>query len=165
MSATLDTKLVADYLAAPTLEAHGRAYPVDIGYLDKRPIKKQVVGKLRFSGSSNVPVWELAAEAARDVLDDHDSGDILIFMPGAYEIRRTMELLPREDTDGNELALFPLHSQLSPREQDEAVSPSRRRKVIVSTNVAETSITIEGISHVIDSGLARINRFDPRRGL
>src|SRR5438445_373163 len=92
MSATLDTKLVADYLSAPTLDAHGRAYPVDIGYLDKRPIKKQVVGKLRFSGSSNVPVWELAAEAAGDVLDEHDSGDILIFMPGAYEIRRTLEL-------------------------------------------------------------------------
>ena len=161
MSATLDTKLVADYLAAPTLEAHGRAYPVDIRYLDKRPVKKQVVGKLRFSGSSNVPVWELAAEAARDVLDESDSGDILIFMPGAYEIRRTLELLPQSDA----LALHALHSQLSPREQDEAVSPSKRRKIIVSTNVAETSITIEGISHVIDSGLARINRFDPRRGL
>src|SRR5207253_9994723 len=80
MSATLDTKLVADYLAAPSLEAHGRAYPVDIRYLDKRPVKKQVVGKLRFSGSSNVPVWELAAEAARDVLDESDSGDSLIFM-------------------------------------------------------------------------------------
>jgi len=165
MSATLDTKLVADYLSSPTLEAHGRAYPVEIAYLDKRPQRKQVVGKLRRGGSMNVPVWELAAEAARDVLEEQAQGDILIFMPGAYEIRRTLELLPRDDGHGNELALFPLHSQLSPREQDEAVSPSKRRKIIVSTNVAETSITIEGISHVIDSGLARINRFDPRRGL
>src|SRR3954463_6721731 len=70
MSATLDTKLVADYLAAPTLEAHGRAYPVDIRYLDKRPVKKQVVGKLRFGGSTNVPVSELAAEAARDIIEE-----------------------------------------------------------------------------------------------
>ncbi|HEV8378122.1 MAG TPA: ATP-dependent helicase HrpB [Tepidisphaeraceae bacterium] len=165
MSATLDTKLVAEYLAAPTLEGHGRAYPVDVRYLDKRPVKKQVVGKIRTRGSMNVPVWELAAEAARDVLEEQAQGDVLIFMPGAFEIRRTVELLPREDPHGNELALFPLHSQLSPREQDEAVSPSKRRKVIVSTNVAETSITIEGIGHVIDSGLARVNRFDPRRGL
>ena len=111
MSATLDTKLVAEYLGAPTLEAHGRAYPVDLRYLDKRPVKKQVVGKLRFGGSGSVPVWELAAEAARDVLEESDEGDVLIFMPGAYEIRRTLELLPQD------LALFPLHSQLSPREQ------------------------------------------------
>src|SRR3989440_32003 len=165
MSATLDTKLVADYLAAATLEAHGRAYPVDIRYLDKRPVKKQVVGKLRFGGSANVPVWELAAEAARDVIEEEAEGDVLIFMPGAYEIRRTLELLPRQDSHGEELAVFSLHSKVSPREQDEAVSPSKRRKIIVSTNVAETSITIEGISHVVDSGLARINRFDPRRGL
>ncbi|HEV8293267.1 MAG TPA: DEAD/DEAH box helicase, partial [Tepidisphaeraceae bacterium] len=165
MSATLDTKLVAEYLASPTLAAHGRAYPVDVRYLDKRPVKKQVVGKLRKGGSMNVPVWELAAEAARDVLEEEAKGDILIFMPGAYEIRRTLELLPRGDVHGNELALFPLHSQLSPREQDEAVAPSKKRKIIVSTNVAETSITIEGISHVVDSGLARISRFDPRRGL
>src|SRR5438067_1641035 len=83
LSARLDTKLVADYLSAPTLEAHGRAYPVDIRYLDKRPVKKQVVGKVRWSGSQNVPVWELAAEAARDVLEETDAGDLLIFMPGA----------------------------------------------------------------------------------
>src|SRR5438045_2947120 len=126
MSATLDTKLVAEYLNAPTLEAHGRAYPVDIRYLDKRPVKKQVVGKLRWSGSQTVPVWELAAEAARDVLEQNYAGDILIFMPGAYEIRRTLELLPRSES----LALHALHSQLSPREQDEAVSPSKRRKII-----------------------------------
>src|SRR5258708_7390590 len=74
MSATLDTELVADYLGSPTLEAHGRAYPVDIRYLDKRPVKKQVVGKLRKAGSMNVPVWEMAAEAARDVLDEEAEG-------------------------------------------------------------------------------------------
>jgi ATP-dependent helicase HrpB len=100
-----------------------------------------------------------------DILDEEDEGDILVFMPGAYEIRRTLELLPREDGAGNPIEGFGLHSQLPPREQDEAVSPSKNRKIIVSTNVAETSITIEGIRHVIDSGLARINRFDPRRGL
>jgi ATP-dependent helicase HrpB len=165
MSATLDTKEVAEYLACPTLETHGRAYPVDIRYLDKRPARKAIVGKLRTSRSGTIPVWELAADAARDILEEEKDGDILIFMPGAYEIRRTLEMLPHEDRNGNPLALFPLHSQLSPREQDAAVGPAKGRKIIVSTNVAETSITIEGIRHVIDSGLARINRFDPRRGL
>ena len=150
MSATLDTKLVSEYLGCATLEAHGRMYPVKMRYLQKR---------------ATAEAWELAADALADVLDGDEPGDVLVFMPGVYEIRRTIELCREHGRAGEELAVLPLHSELPVREQDAAVGPSSSRKVIVSTNVAETSITIPGIRHVIDSGLARVNRFDPRRGI
>ena len=85
-------------------------------------------------------------------------------MPGGYEIRRTIEQCQRA-AGGQALSIFPLYSELPAAEQDAALAAAPNRKVIVSTNVAETSITIPGIRHVIDSGLARVNRFDPRRGV
>ncbi len=150
MSATLETKRVSEYLQCPTLETHGRAYPVQMRYL-QRP--------------SDANPWELAADALDDILDADSDGDVLVFMPGAYEIRRTIELCREHARMGQELAIYALHSEMPVREQDAAVGPSEHRKVIVSTNVAETSITIPGIRHVVDSGLARVNRFDPRRGI
>lgn len=150
MSATLETKRVSEYLKCPTLEAHGRAYPVKMRYL-QRP--------------SDADPWELAADALADILDADSEGDVLVFMPGAYEIRRTIELCREHARMGQELAIYALHSELPVREQDAAIGPNKQRKVIVSTNVAETSITIPGIRHVVDSGLARVNRFDPRRGI
>ncbi|HEX2970848.1 MAG TPA: ATP-dependent helicase HrpB [Tepidisphaeraceae bacterium] len=150
MSATLDTKLISDYLNCPTLEAHGRLYPVETRYVQQR---------------TQADPWELAADAVADILDHNEPGDVLVFMPGVYEIRRTTELCQRHSNSSEPLAIYPLHAELPAKEQDEALAPSRDRKVIVSTNVAETSITIEGIRHVIDSGLARVNRFDPRRGI
>jgi ATP-dependent helicase HrpB len=151
MSATLDVQRLQEYLACPVVEAKGRLYPVDIHYLAKR---------------SSVPCWDLAAEALLTVLESGRSGDVLVFMPGAYEIRRTIESC-RRAVGGEPLRLLPLHGELPTAEQDRAVRPTedRQRKVIVATNVAETSITIEGVSHVIDSGLARVQRFDPRRGI
>ncbi len=154
MSATLDAERVARYLGgAPALSASGRLYPVSISFLDRPPTK---------------PVWEMAAEALDRVLDVEPAGDVLIFMPGAYEIDRTIEqcrqtLKRRDET----FELFPLHGSLPPAEQDRAVEPAApgTRKVIVATNVAETSITIEGVRAVIDSGTARIHRVDPKRGL
>lgn len=163
MSATLDTKLISEYLNCPILEAPGRAYPVEIRYLDKRPVRRAVVGKLH-TGRNDVPPWDLAADALAEIVESNEPGDVLIFMPGAYEIRRTIELCQQIGRDEN-LSVFPLYSELPVREQDAALSPCENRKVIVSTNVAETSITIEGVRHVIDSGLARMNRFDPRRGI
>jgi len=91
-------------------------------------------------------------------------GDVLIFMPGAYEIGRTIEAIGHLNS-ARGWALLPLYGELPPAEQDRAVRPLAGRKVVVATNVAETSITIEGIQAVIDSGLARVARFDPHRGI
>lgn len=152
MSATLDTQRVGDYLRCPKLTAQGRTYPVDVRYLEKR---------------SQSPAWELAADALADIVAADEPGDVLIFMPGAYEIRRTIETC-RRVAPGEAMEFFPLHGELPVAQQDAALrsgGADAPRRVIVSTNVAETSITIEGIRHVIDSGQARINRFDPRRGI
>lgn len=150
MSATLDVQLVARYLACPIIEAHGRTFPVRMHYLGSR---------------SQSPPWELAADALAQILNEEKEGDVLIFMPGGHEIRRTIEACRRHQRPDDPIALFPLYSELPARQQDAALAPHPHRKVIVSTNVAETSITIEGVRHVIDSGLARVNRFDPRRGI
>ncbi len=92
------------------------------------------------------------------------AGDVLVFMPGAYEINRTIAAI-RASQVGSQFMVLPLHGELPPADQDAAVSPQRKRKVIVSTNVAETSLTIDGVTSVVDSGLARIARFDPHRGI
>ena len=91
-------------------------------------------------------------------------GDVLIFMPGAFEIHRTIDAVRRSRV-GSEFVVLPLHGELPVAEQDAALAAYGRRKVVVSTNVAETSLTIDGVRVVIDSGLARIARFDPYRGI
>jgi len=151
MSATLDVTALATALDCPVIEAHGRAYPVDIHY---RP------------GAAQKPPWEQAAAALVDVLEHNSEGDVLIFMPGAYEIHRTIEAAQQRLRNHAEpLTFFPLHGTLSAAQQDAAVGPCSQRKIIVATNVAETSITIEAVRHVIDAGLARIQRHDARRGI
>ncbi|MFA6107667.1 MAG: ATP-dependent helicase HrpB [Candidatus Latescibacterota bacterium] len=151
MSATLDAEAVATALDCPLIEAHGRIYPVEVEYAP---------------GSPTAPPWERAVTALRLLLSRQPTGDVLVFMPGAYEIRRTIEAAEQALRGFPEpLAFFPLHGSLSAAAQDAAVAPSPRRKVIVATNVAETSITIEGVGHVIDAGLARVHRHDPRRGI
>lgn len=152
MSATLETALLTDYLKpVEVLESPGKMFPVTLEYLPK---------------PDDAPAWELAAEACERVLNSGKcpEGDILIFMPGAYEIQRTLNAL-RDSLSGRDFAFHALHGELPPAEQDAAVSPSAKRKVIVSTNVAETSLTIDGVRVVIDSGLARVARFDPHRGI
>ena len=91
-------------------------------------------------------------------------GDALIFMPGAYEITRTVQAVARYARPGS-FVVFPLHGELPPGDQDAAVARYDRRKIVVATNVAETSLTIDGVRLVIDSGLARIPRYDPYRGI
>ena len=93
-----------------------------------------------------------------------EMGDVLVFMPGAYEIRKTIEAI-QSLPEAKHYEVLPLHGELSPGAQDRAVSRGDRAKVIVSTNVAETSITIEGVRTVIDGGLARVARYDPKRGI
>jgi ATP-dependent helicase HrpB len=149
MSATLDGDLLEKVLTPCTrLSSEGRTHPVDISYLPFDP--------------RDDPPWELAAEATADLFDKTD-GDILVFMPGAYEIARTIREI--QARLGHLCAVLPLHGELPAAEQDKAVASTDNRKVIVSTNVAETSLTIEGVRTVIDSGLARVARFDPARGI
>ncbi len=152
MSATLETGRLRDYLApCELLESAGRTHPVEIRYLPRSP------------NFDREPVWEVAARACAEVAARND-GDLLVFMPGAYEISRTVAAV-EADRALRDFEVFPLHGELPPERQDAAVSRSARRKIIVSTNVAETSLTIEGVTAVVDAGLARMARFDAHRGI
>lgn len=152
MSATLDADLLAQYLKPRVLTSAGRTFPVEIkyasdpSYTDKRPI------------------WEQAADAFSRYVNSGEQGDVLVFMPGGFEISQTIEAIRHTD-EAKGFILLPLHGELSPNDQDAAVARYPQRKVVVSTNVAETSLTIDGVRLVIDSGLARIPRFDANRGI
>src|SRR5436190_14053856 len=152
MSATLDTGLLQKYLGpCAVLSSSGRAFPVTIEYLPK-PV-----------GSNDYPIWDLAADELERIAP-YTEGDVLIFMPGKYEIGRTISAIRASHVSDRFVAL-PLHGELPPAEQDAALAHYQKRRAIVSTNVAETSLTIDGVRVVIDSGLARIARFDPNRGI
>ena len=148
MSATLDTGPIAQYLhGCPVFQSLGRAFPLEVRHLPYSPAALQVQVKNALG--------MLAAEG--------HTGHTLVFLPGA-EIRRAMrecEALAQKA----DLRLLPLHGDLSSVEQDRAVAPSQQRKVIFATNVAESSITVDGVTAVIDSGLARIASYSPWTGL
>ena len=153
MSATLDIDSLQTYLEpCARVEATGRLYPVAIRYMGAA------------LNRDAAPIWTRAANAFRTLVREKVSGNILVFMPGAYEIRKTIAAIEAL-SEASDYMVVPLHGELSADAQDKALSAGSRSKVIVSTNVAETSITIEGVHAVIDSGLARILRFDPRRGI
>src|SRR4051812_20418872 len=152
MSATLDAGALEKYLApCSILTSAGRAFPVDIEYVPK-PV-----------GGDDYPMWDLAADELERLASETD-GDVLIFMPGKYEIGRTISSV-RASRVSDRFVALPLHGDLPPAEQDAALTHYEKRRAIVATNVAETSLTIDGVRIVIDSGLARIARFDPRRGI
>ena len=147
MSATIDAERIADAIDGEVVEVDGRLHPIRIDHLRAPP---------------GDPPWELARRSLVDVLEQDDEGDVLVFMPGRFEIDRTVEVC-RGVAPG--LDVLPLHGDLSADAQDRAVQPGPRRKVIVATNIAETSITIEGVTTVIDSGLSRTARYDRVREL
>lgn len=179
MSATLEAEPVARYLAAPVpvaapvtaavsaaaagelapggqapvsapiLVSEGRTFPVEMQWLDY--------------GDSR-PVHELAADKVERIVEAGWEGDILVFMPGKGEIQATLGALAAARL-GERVSLIPLHGELGPDDQDRAFQPSPLRKIVVSTNVAETSVTIDGIRHVVDGGLARMARYDSERGI
>lgn len=149
MSATLDAKPVGEYMDAEILAAEGSMFPVSVFYTDLRDDRR--------------PAEKAAAMVARIVNAD-DPGDILVFMPGMGEIQQTLNEL-RAIRTSERLACLPLHGELPIDQQDLAFAPNALRKVIVATNVAETSVTIDGIRHVVDSGLARIARYDAESGM
>jgi len=151
MSATLDAGPVAKYLGGcPVLRSEGKLYDLEIEYTphSPAPLEEQVALALE----------RLSSPARKG------GGDVLVFLPGAAEIRRAARAIePLASRLG--LLVMPLHGDLSPAEQDRAVSPADRPKVILSTNVAESSVTIEGVTAVIDSGLARVAADSPWTGL
>ncbi|MBE6434944.1 MAG: ATP-dependent helicase HrpB [Akkermansiaceae bacterium] len=158
MSATLELDKLQAYLPQATiLRAEGRMYPVEIEYRPPIPVRDN-------RGYVNAPpVWEQCAAAVRQ-LTESTEGDILVFLPGVYEIRRTVEILENVNRmRGREV--YALHGQLTPEAQALAVDKGNTPRVIVSTNIAETSLTIEGVRAVVDSGTAREARWDPVRGL
>ena len=152
MSATLDAGALKTYLApCDVLVSQGRSFPVAIQYLAKA---------VNFETE---PVWDVAVRECERMAPGV-TGDFLVFMPGAYEIGRTVQAI-ESSRALRDFVTFPLHGELPPEQQDRAVARYDTRKIIVSTNVAETSLTIEGVTAVIDSGLARMARFDPHRGI
>ncbi|HET8724924.1 MAG TPA: ATP-dependent helicase HrpB [Anaeromyxobacteraceae bacterium] len=152
MSATLDAGPVARFLGAPSLRSEGRLFDVAVDHLSPA------------DAARDDRLEDRVAAAVRRVLSEQPAGDVLVFLPGMAEIRRAARacapLASRLDLD-----VLPLHGDLSPEEQDRAVRPAARRKVILSTNVAESSVTIDGVTAVVDSGLARVASHSPWSGL
>jgi ATP-dependent helicase HrpB len=153
MSATLDPGPVSDRLGgAPLIESAGRMFPVETRYLDR-----ESAGRLD----------DATAAAIRAALKEQ-GGSALVFLPGVGEIRRVQERLQGAGLGGGaDVDIAPLYGDLSPADQDRAISPSPpgRRKVVLSTSIAETSLTIEGVRIVIDTGQMRLPRFSPRSGM
>jgi ATP-dependent helicase HrpB len=149
MSATLDVEPLAAMLGeAPVISAEGRLFPVEERYV--------------FPGSGR-SLAERVAGAVTEALRE-TAGDILVFLPGAGEIRQAAETLQALDRAGL-ISIHPLYGDLPFGDQEKAILPGKKRKVVLATNIAETSLTIEGVQAVIDSGLARRLRYDPRTGL
>lgn len=148
MSATLESEKISSVLNAPVIQSLGRQFPVELKYE---------------SVEKNEPITISAARFVKRALKEQ-RGDILVFLPGAGEIKRAQEILESESLSAG---IFPLYGDLPFQKQREAILPDPNgvRKVVLATSIAETSLTIEGITTVIDSGLSRVPKFDPRSGL
>ena len=148
MSATLDMPELSKMLKAPIVESLGRQHPVDVNY----------------AGDSDMKLLpELASRVVKMAMDKH-KGDVLVFLPGQGEIKKCEEILKRSLSD---VMIHPLYGQLPPEEQFTAIMPNKegKRKVVLATNIAETSLTIEGVKIVVDSGFERTSRFNSNTGL
>ena len=155
MSATLDPQPIAAYLGeAPIVAAQGQLFPVTVEYLGK---PGQPLSLTHSSGD------ELLLAAIRQATRE-TTGDILVFLPGVGEIRRAARNLS-EFADRAQLTLMLLYGDLPPEEQDRVLAPHPQRKLILATNVAETSLTIDGVTAVVDSGQARVLTFDEQMGM
>ncbi|BAC53393.1 helicase [Bradyrhizobium diazoefficiens USDA 110] len=151
MSATLDGARVAKLLGeAPVVESEGRAFPVETRYLGRK---------------ADAPIERQMADAIASALRA-DGGSVLAFLPGAAEIRRTQNFLGERVQDAS-IEIVPLFGALDAAAQDRAIAPAPKgtRKVVLATSIAETSLTIEGVRIVVDSGLARVPRYEPDIGL
>jgi ATP-dependent helicase HrpB len=148
MSATLDMPQLQNLLKAPTIKSEGKMYPVEFHY----------------SGDFDVFLMpEMVTNTVINASKKHH-GDILVFLPGQGEIKKTEAILRKNLPD---FAIHPLYGQLNPQAQHQAIFPNKKgkRKVVLATSIAETSLTIEGVSIVVDSGFGRTSKFNPRSGL
>jgi len=148
MSATLNMPQLTALLKAPVAVSKGRQYPVDVFYV---------------GGQDEFLLPEVTSRVIIKAVKEHE-GDVLVFLPGEGEIRKCAELLKR---DLSTFAIHPLYGQLPQQEQYLAIVPNKfgKRKVVLATSIAETSLTIEGIKIVVDTGFGRVSRFDPKSGL
>ena len=150
MSATIDPEPVVGFLggpaACPVVRAEGRRFPVEHRYLDQ---------------PDTLPLETRCARAVRRALVESEEGHVLAFLPGAPEIERTARALGQPAG----ALVLPLHGRLGPDQQDRALAPSTQRKVVLATNIAQTSVTLEGVRAVVDTGLVKQPRLDPALGL
>jgi len=159
-SATINTERFSQFFhGAPIIEVSGRSYPVDIKY---RPPVSGAKNSESSSGANGDHQFHQSVIAAVDeAASDDPLGDILIFLPGEREIRDLTHALQQHSMANTEI--LPLYSRLSPAEQDKIFKGHRGRRIVLATNVAETSLTVPGIRFVIDSGVARISRYSSQR--
>lgn len=149
MSATIDELKLKDFLQSETMEVPGKIYPQEIFYEDKPQLL------------STGPVFtQRMAQLVRKAVQENASGDVLCFLPGKNEI----EWIKSELEKSLSIAIYPLHGQLPLQQQVLAIEKQKHRKIVLATNVAESSITVDGVSIVVDSGLARISQVHPKTG-
>ena len=162
MSATLDTDALAQFLGqAPVITGTGLSYPVTVSYLERLPDQGDGLHGPRLADH----IARLTAAGIRQALEERQ-GDILAFLPGSGEIRRAHALLAGQCSEFD-IGIYPLFGDLPQAAQDRALlpSPTGKRRVVLATSIAETSLTIEGIGAVVDSGWSRVPVFDPNSGL
>ncbi|MEO6035381.1 MAG: ATP-dependent RNA helicase HrpA, partial [Verrucomicrobiota bacterium] len=151
-SATIDTEMFSRHFGnAPIIEVSGRLYPVEVQY---QPLDSASEER------GDVSYVDAAVQAAERILYETSFGDVLIFMPGERDIRETGDQL--EGRFSGEAEVIPLFGRLSAGDQQRVFASASRRKIVIATNIAETSLTLPGIRYVIDSGLARMSRYNPR---
>lgn len=147
-SATLEKEKFAAYFEdSPVVEVPGRLYPIDVHYEDRLPMD----------------YTKAAAQKVKDIVEQNKPGDILVFMPGFEEIKRTAQWI--EEMGVADIAVLPLYGDMSAEDQDRIFEDMPTRKVIIATNIAETSVTVPGVRHVIDSGFIKQMEFDPQAGI
>ena len=177
-SATIDTERFSQHFGdAPVVNVEGRGYPVEVRW---RPLSEMVSGTSSPAESSstgsqrreNVPdtisadtisVLDGIVAACDEIMRERGSGDTLVFLPGEREIRDAHQALERRKYRHTEV--LPLYARLSARDQDRVFNPGPQRRIVLATNVAETSLTVPRIHYVVDPGLARVKRYSPRQKL
>ncbi|UOQ78389.1 ATP-dependent helicase HrpB [Hymenobacter sp. 5516J-16] len=157
MSATLDADRLGAWLGAPVVRSLGRMFPVDTHYLS--PQRAATVSR-----RPHEKLQDLTPAIIREALQQHATGDVLVFLPGLADQRRVADKLASLP---EHIDVHMLHGELPAEQQDAALrpAPAGRRKVVLATSIAETSLTIEGVTIVVDGGYARVPRFEPRTGL
>jgi len=160
-SATIDTSRFAQHFDdAPVISVEGRTFPVEVRY---RPLEGEGGGDADGGRDGERTVNDAVVAAVDEITRSDPRGDILLFFPGEREIRDAHQALERRKY--RETDVLPLYARLSVKDQDEVFNPGSRRRIVLATNVAETSLTVPRIRYVIDPGLARVKRYSPRQKL